>query len=287
MYGKVYGRFFLPDYLGITDDETPDTCTVSELIETYPHWRSFVGQLAPLYKTKKLFTMFETSDVHPLVIQEMKLFDQVIVPFDYLKEILEKNGITNCVSINFFTSQLLRSKPVVTPKKNGIDPKKIIFLYVGTNDVRKNLTTLTKVFAEVTKGTDHLLIAKTNSDTDLTKTKNIKIITDKVDLPKLASLYNLCDYIISFTRGEGVGMPMVEGAYFGKPVIAHNQGVFRDVSKFIQTDWIPLFAKEVPIDYTIVPSFLNQVFYGTWWEVDETEASKILKKIIDDKCKYK
>jgi hypothetical protein len=75
---------------------------------------------------------------------------------------------------------------------------------------------------------------------------------------------------------------MVEGAYFGKPVIAHNQGVFRDVSKFIQTDWIPLFVKEVPIDYTIVPSFLNQVFYGTWWEVDETEASKILNKIIDD-----
>jgi len=279
MYGKVFGRIFLPDYLGITDDDgTPDTCTVSELIETYPHWRSFLRQLSPHYKTIKLFTMFETSDVHPLIIQEMKVFDQVIVPFDYLKEILEKNGITNCVSINFFTSQLLRSKPTVIPKK--VDPNKIIFLYVGTNDVRKNLPQLTNVFADVTKGTDHILIAKTNSDCDLTKTKNIQIITDKVDLKELASLYNQCDYIISFTRGEGVGMPMVEGAYFGKPIIAHDQGVFRDVKKFAAVPWIQLPAKEVPIDYTTVPPFLHQVFYGSWWDVDEDEAVKILKNIL-------
>ena len=279
MFGKIYGRFFLPDYLGITDDGTSDTCTVSELIETYPYWNSFIQQLFPHYKIKKLFTMFETSDVHPDIINQMKLFDEVIVPFDYLKEILEKNGrLTNVKSLNFFTSQLLREKPVVIPKK--INSKKIIFLYVGTNDSRKNLTTLTKVFSEVSQGTEHLLIAKTNKDDGLTKTKNIKIITDKIDLKALASLYNMCDYVISFTRGEGVGMPMVEGSYFGKPIIAHDQGVFRDVKKFVETEWITLPSEEVPIDYTKVPQFLHTVFWGSWWEIDENKAKEIINNLF-------
>ena len=280
MFGKVYGRFFLPDYLGITDDGTPDTCTVSELIETYPHWNSFIQQLSSQYKIKKLFTMFETSDVHPDIINQMKLFDEVIVPFDYLKEILEKNGrLTNVKSLNFFTSQLLRENPVVIPKK--INPKKIIFLYVGTNDSRKNLTTLTKVFSELTEGTEHLLIAKTNKDDGLTKTKNIKIITDKIDLKALASLYNMCDYVISFTRGEGVGMPMVEGSYFGKPIIAHDQGVFRDVKKFVKTEWITLPSEEVKIDYLKVPQFLHKVFWGSWWNIDKKNSIIILNGIFE------
>ena len=274
MYGRVFGRFFLPDYLGITGDGTPDTCTVSELMETYPFWGGILKQLH-MFKTKKLFTMFETSDVHPDIIEQMKLFDEVIVPFPYLKEILEKHGI-KCSSINFFTSQLLRENPKVISKKINLNKK--IFLYVGTNDVRKNLKKLTKVFSEISEGTEHLLIAKTNSDEGLTQSKNIKIITEKIDLKKLASLYNMCDYVISFTRGEGVGMPMVEGAYFGKPVIAHDQGVFRDVKKFIDTEWITLPSNEIPIDYNEVPDFLHKVFYGTWWEIDEHKVKDLLIK---------
>jgi glycosyltransferase involved in cell wall biosynthesis len=275
MFGKVYGRYFLPDYLGIFHDNTPDTCTISELVETYQHWREMIGQLRH-YKTVKLFTMFETSDVHPDIIREMKLFDEVIVPFSYLKEILQRNGIVRCTSLDYFTSQLLREKPIVIPKK--VNPEKKIFLYVGTNDIRKNVKKLTKVFSEVTDGTDHLLIVKTNSSDGLTQCKNIKVITDKIDLKKLASLYNMCDYVISFTRGEGVGMPMVEGAYFGKPIIAHDQGVFRDIKKFINTEWITLPSDEAQIFHEEVPPFLRKVFYGSWWEVDEVKVKDVLIK---------
>jgi len=279
MFGKVFGRFFLPDYLGIFYDDTPNTCTISELIETYQQWGEMLKQLHK-FKTKKLFTMFETSDVHPDIIKEMKLFDEVIVPFQYLKEILEKNGIKNCVSINHFTSQLLRENPKVIPKK--INQNKKFFLYVGTNDIRKNVKKLTKVFSEITKDTDHLLIVKTNISDGLEQTKNIKIITDKIDLKKLASLYNMCDYVISFTRGEGVGMPMVEGSYFGKPIIAHDQGVFRDVRNFIKTDWITLPSEEIDINYEEVPPFLKKVFHGTWWDIDEIKVKDILYNIIQD-----
>ena len=275
MFGKVVGRFFLGPHCGITGDEDEDTITLSELVETFPHWPSIVSQMKE--KNKYLYTMFETTDIHPMIVENMKCFDKVIVPFDYLKNILERRGVT-CESMNWYTSDLIRMKPPVLPKT--INPNSQIFLYVGTNDTRKNVTTLTKVFAKAMEGTKHLLIVKTNKDDGLTRSTNIKIMTDKISLEKLAALYNVCDYVISFTRGEGVGLPMLEANYFKKPVIAHDQGVFEDIKKCIQSEWITVPCKEIDISLDGVPSYLHQVFYGTWFDVDEEEAYKVLKHVV-------
>lgn len=276
-FGQIYGRFFLGQYLGLTRDDTPDTATLSELIETYDHWESFVRDARQKYGNVQLFTMFETDDVHPHIIECMKHFDRVIVPFDYLKEILERHGVT-CESMNYWSSNLIRSKPKVVEKKR--DPNRLVFLYNGTNDVRKNVTTLTKLFARACEGTEHMLIVKTNKDDGLTRSKNIKIITERVSNEKLASLFNLCDYCITCTRGEGVSLLHLEGAYFGKPTISHDGGVFRDVKKFIDVPMISVSCKEVSIDLTDVPSFLHKVFYGKWWEVDEDDMVQTILKII-------
>ena len=64
MFGKVQGRFFLEQDLGITGDSEQNTFTLSELIETYPHWENIVNQLRKIYKNINLCTMFETNDVH-------------------------------------------------------------------------------------------------------------------------------------------------------------------------------------------------------------------------------
>ena len=272
MFGKVYGRFFLTPHLGIVDDETPDTSTLSELIETFGWWKDLVEQM-PYTKTKKLYTMFETSDVHPSIVSAMKIFDQVVVPYQYLCDILLKHGV-NCVAHGTYTSDLIRSGPKIVPKEKNLN--KLIYLYVGTNDMRKNLTTLCRVFNKVASGTDHMLIVKTDRADNLPVSKNIKIITDKINYTKLTALYNMCDYVISFTRGEGVGLPMLEASYFGKPVVCHSHGVFVDTKKHVRTEWIDLPATEIPVDLTGVPSFLHEVFYGTWWDVNEEEAEKVL-----------
>jgi len=274
MFGKIYGRFFLGQYLGLTHDDEVGTATLSELIETYDHWEAFVRDARQKYEKVQLFTMFETNDVHPHIIECMKHFDKVIVPFDYLKEILERHGIT-CEALNYWSSDLIRSKPDVIEKKR--DPNRLVFLYNGTNDVRKNVTTLTRAFARACEGTEHVLIVKTNKDDGLTRSKNIKIITERVSNEKLASLFNLCDYCITCTRGEGVSLLHLEGAYFGKPTISHDGGVFRDVKKFIDVPMIPLPFREVPIDLTDVPPFLHKVFYGKWWEVDEEVVVNSIK----------
>ena len=274
-FGEVYGRFFVEQHLGIKSDNTPDTCTISELVETYESWEAVVTKLP--FKTKQLFTMFETSDVHPDIVKAMKVFDRVIVPFDYLKDILAKYQV-NVVSINFYTSDLIRSNPTIIPKTLKQD--RLIFLYVGTNDVRKNLVSLTKVFAKAATGTLHTLIVKTNKIDDLAVSPHIMTVTEKLSLDRLAGLYNVCDYVISFTLGEGVGLPMVEASHFNKPIISHDQGVFVNVKNFVKVPWHVLPAREIPVDLTKVPDFLKKVFYGTWWEVDEDAAYSVIKNLM-------
>ena len=273
MFGKVLGGFFLDRDLGIVDDNTPSTVTLSELIETYPYWQKIVEELRNNYDTVNLCTMFETNDVHPNIIDKMKLFDKVIVPYDYLKDILLEHGV-KCVALNYWTSPLIRSKPKVIHKTR--DPSKLVFLYNGTNDIRKNVTTLTRIFANALEKTEHILIVKTNKPDNLTITKNIHVITERISDEQLASLFNLCDYCVTCTRGEGVGLLHLEGHYFNKPIISHDQGVFKQ----LDVDIIPLPSTEIDIDYTYVPKFLKNVFYGKWLEIKENEAIKVIKKII-------
>jgi len=52
------------------------------------------------------------------------------------------------------------------------------------------------------------------------------------------------------------------------------------VFKQLGVDIIPLPSNEVDIDYTHVPKFLKNVFYGKWWDIDENKSIKVIKKII-------
>ena len=275
MFGHIEGRFFLKQDLGINGDDDPSTFTFSELIETYPHWNSIVREIRKKYNIVKLCTMFETSDVHPEIIKNMKLFDQVIVPYPYLRNILIPHGV-NCISLDRWTSSLIRSNPIV--KQKQLNPEKLIFLYNGTNDVRKNVMTLSYIFSEALEGTDHTLIIKTNKDDGLSQSKNIKVITERLSNEKLASLFNLCDYCVTCTRGEGVGLLHLEAKYFNKPIISHVNGVFKNLG----VDIIPLPSNEVSIDYTYVPQFLKEVFYGKWWEIDKTKSITSIQKLIQN-----
>ena len=59
MFGKIYGRFFLGQYLGLTEDDEKDTGTLSELIETHDHWETFIRDARQKYGKVQLFTMLK------------------------------------------------------------------------------------------------------------------------------------------------------------------------------------------------------------------------------------
>ncbi|BCG96150.1 glycosyl transferase family 1 [Mesorhizobium sp. 131-2-1] len=53
----------------------------------------------------------------------------------------------------------------------------------------------------------------------------------QVDDGDLATLYAVCDALIAASFAEGFGLPIVEAGHFGKPVIASDIPVFREVGK--------------------------------------------------------
>lgn len=53
---------------------------------------------------------------------------------------------------------------------------------------------------------------------------------EKVDDRALAALYETCDALIAASFAEGFGLPIVEAGHFGKPVIASDIPVFREVA---------------------------------------------------------
>jgi glycosyltransferase involved in cell wall biosynthesis len=273
MFGKVVGYSFVFEDLGIREDDTPDTVTLSIFMETYHSWPAKFAELSKQFRHVQLCTMFETSDVHPDIVRNMRLFHKIIVPNRFLQSILKKYDLP-VVSLNTWTSPLIRSLPKVVPKPPS---NALTFLYVGSNDIRKNLVQLTHVFHKVLHG-DHKLIVKTNRLTNLARSANIVYIQDRLNLDQMAALYNQCDYVVSFTRGEGVGLPMLEAKYFNKPVICHDKGVFADHTE----PWIVLPAQEVSINYSLVPPFLHKVFYGSWWQVDEHKAAEIIGNLLTE-----
>ena len=145
MFGKVVGYSFVFEDLGIREDDTPDTVTLSIFMETYHSWPAKFAELSKQFRHVQLCTMFETSDVHPDIVRNMRLFHKIIVPNRFLQSILKKYDLP-VVSLNTWTSPLIRSLPKVVPKPPS---NALTFLYVGSNDIRKNLVQLTHVFHNV------------------------------------------------------------------------------------------------------------------------------------------
>ena len=272
-FGKVSGRFFLTPHLGITDDGDIDTYTLSELIETYKYWHTWHPP-----GIKKLFTMFATSSVHHEVIDAMEHFDEVWVPFPYLRDVLVREGLKTPVHVlGRYSSPLIDGGFV--PKEKERDPESTKFLYVGTNDARKNVKQLIKAFLEARshKPRDQLIV-KTNVIDGLPSHPKVNIICGHISLEKLAVLYNVTDFFITFSRGEGVCLPALEAAYFNKPIIATVGGALVNNREYLgNTTWHVLPHDEEDISYRGVPYYLHNVFWGTWWTPNYDQAVNLIK----------
>ena len=119
-------------------------------------------------------------------------------------------------------------------------PHRPHFLMVGTLEPRKGhriaLDAFDKLWAEgvdaaltiVGKtgwGIDHL-VERIKHHPELGKRL---VWHESVDDAELSRLYSSCDALIAASFAEGFGLPIVEAGHFGKPVLASDIPVFREV----------------------------------------------------------
>ena len=53
---------------------------------------------------------------------------------------------------------------------------------------------------------------------------------DSADDDQLSSIYAQCDCLIAASEVEGFGLPLIEAAYHGLPILARDIRVFREVA---------------------------------------------------------
>lgn len=246
----------------------------------------------------------ETDKCNPAWIKSANSMTHVVVPSTFVKTVIENTGNVTCpmsVVHESFYGEILENNKEVFP----LDIKtKFNFLIVGqitansANVDRKNLINTIKWTMEAfSNDPDVGIIIKTNSGTGTTidRANTFNLLKASVDkfrksqFPKvhlihgnltnneMASIYKneTVKSLVTLTRGEGFGLPILEAAAAGLPVIATNWSGHLDFMKL---------GRFIPVNYALeeIPKSRidGQIFVenSKWAAPDEDDFKKKIKK---------
>tara|TARA_B100000700_G_C15018807_1_gene844631 strand:- start:320 stop:1477 length:1158 start_codon:yes stop_codon:yes gene_type:complete len=250
----------------------------------------------------------ETDRCNPEWIECVNKMDAVIVPSNHIKRVIENTGATSTdihVIPEWFFDEVNHKNEELPLEIET----KFNFILVGqvtgsTSDSdRKNIFNTIKWFCEAFKDDPDVgLILKTNKgrgtmlDRQWTKDTVKQLLSQVREGPypkihmvhgnltpdEIVSLYKREDVksLISLTRGEGFGLPLLEAAACGLPVIATNWSAhldFLSLGKFIPVKYEMCEIPQERID--------NRIFFsGMRWSNPSEQDFK--KKVVKLRNKY-
>jgi len=254
-------------------------------------------------------------------VDKLNVMQLVIVPSEFTKnmflETAKSTGKQLSTKIEvvpeYFDELVYNNKRDITPiKQLDLITESFAFLTVGhwlsgqVGEDRKNISGLIHCFFETFKNTKSApaLIMKTSgatySVTDRMEIENkvnqIREMFGKATLPnvylihgdltddQMNALYNdpKIKAMVSFTKGEGFGRPLLEFATTGKPIIAPH---YSGQADFLKKDFIcALPGGLTPIH----PSAQNQflIAEAKWFTIDYKYASAMLKDMQKNYVKW-
>ena len=245
----------------------------------------------------------ETDRCNPAWIENCRQMDHVIVPSAHTKASFERNQLINNMSVipEAFPDTILEDPDGLALDNIQTDFNFLLFGQITGNNPendRKNIFHTIRIMCDVFKDNPNVgLILKTNSgkstkiDRRITRNMLKQAISQvkKGPGPKIyllhghlndndvASLYNSdkVKALVSLTRGEGFGLPILEAAASGLPVIATNWSAYLDFMNL---------GRFISIDYDLVPIHQsrqdNNIFMpGSMWAnfKEDDFREKILK----------
>jgi glycosyltransferase involved in cell wall biosynthesis len=249
----------------------------------------------------------ETDRCNPAWVNKCNEMNQIIVPSSFTKSVVKRSGIVNVpihVIPEWFNENI---KDDLNPLKLNLNPK-FNFLMIGTitgrsadND-RKNLYYSLKWFCETFKDNKKVgLVLKTSfgkgttidrkmtigivdqllSEVRIGKFPKVTVLHGNMTQKEIASIYNhkKIKCLLAPTRGEGYGLPIVEAAASGMPVVATGWSGHTD---FLKEDCYAKLAyklKEISDDRVDGRIFMK----GTRWaEIEEKDFKEKILDLVDN-----
>lgn len=246
-------------------------------------------------------------------IDKLNAMNLVIVPSEFTKSVFEETAkqsnkmITTKIEVvpEYFDETVYTNKQVnALDELNSIE-EDFAFLSVGhwlqgqPGEDRKNISGLVHCFLNTYQGKKDApaLILKTSGATysimdrmDIedricqirsmfatTKLPNIYLVHGELTDDEMNSLYNhpKVKAMVSFTKAEGFGRPLLEFSSTGKPIIAPH---YSGQADFLKKDFIcALPGAQTPIHQSAQNEFL--IDGATWFTPDYSYAGKMMQEI--------
>ena len=246
-------------------------------------------------------------------IDKLNAMNLVIVPSEFTKSVFEETAkqsnkvITTKIEVipEYFDETVYTNNQVITLDDLNSIEEDFAFLSVGhwlqgqPGEDRKNISGLVHCFLNTYQGKKDApaLILKTSGATysimdrmdiedricqirsmfSTTKLPNIYLVHGELTDDEMNSLYNhpKVKAMVSFTKAEGFGRPLLEFSTTGKPIIAPHYSGQVD---FLKKDFIcALPGAQTPIHQTAQNEFL--INGATWFTPDYSYAGKMMQEI--------
>lgn len=244
-------------------------------------------------------TVWETSELHPIWRNRCAGVDEVWVPSTWNRRVFESSGLGAPVEVMPYPMDLpdLAAPPVPLPL--AVPEETFVFYSVFEWQERKNPAGLIAAYLSAFSGVDDVaLVLKTyvgDHETDAGGIEGrIEAVTSRLRLPhypqvvplvanlsagEMLALHRRGDCFVLLQRAEGWGLPHLEAAACGNPVITPSFGG--------QTDFVTT-ETGYPVDYTLRPvsgMSWNPYYLGTqhWCEPDLAHAARQMRRAFADR----
>jgi glycosyltransferase involved in cell wall biosynthesis len=236
--------------------------------------------------------VFESTRIPENILAVCQTSEQVWVPTDWGRSVLIANGIRpdrirvipEAVDGNVFHTHGRRPYSKDRPFR---------FLSIGKYEQRKSLDETIEAFAQVYANTPAIeLIIKSNyfanHDQKLqqlkTKTKdlnNVSLLWGEMPATELAELYRSCDAFVLPSKAEGWGLPLIEAAASGLPIVTTMYSGHTEFLQHIRDSVLPVTYTMGPVTCAEYQSYYpdSSNNWGTWARPDVVSIANAMQTV--------